>query len=455
MPAGGFAFPATLVSPSRVRCSHDLRAQNEPTLKVLLARKVTQLAMELVPRVTRAQKLDALSSMANIAGYRAVIEACHVFGRPFTGQITAAGKIPPAKVLVIGAGVAGLAAIGVAKSLGAIVRAFDVRPVVKQEVESMGAEFLMLDFKEDGSGSGGYAKIMSKEFIDAEMALFARQAKEVDIIITTAQIPNRPAPRLILNYMVETMRRGSVVVDLAAASGGNCEATRNGELVVTPNGVTVIGYSDLPSRMPAISSQLFSSNICHLLDDLGKADKFNINEQDDVVRPMIVCRGGEMKWPPPKKEAPAPAAAAEAKGRPAAAAAAPAAPAAAAPPTPAPSARPPSLVQSGLNILLVTGIVFAIGSLTPRSFHSNMVVFVLSALLGYVLVWGVKPALHTPLMSFTNAISGLVLLAAIDQIGNDLDIAGRRLAFVSALVANVNVVGGFYVTQRMLNMFFK
>ncbi|HRI09587.1 MAG TPA: Re/Si-specific NAD(P)(+) transhydrogenase subunit alpha, partial [Nannocystaceae bacterium] len=280
-------------------------AQNEELLKRLAARKATVLGMDQVPRISRAQKLDALSSMANIAGYRAVVEAANAFGRFFTGQITAAGKVPPAKVMVIGAGVAGLAAIGAARGLGAIVRSFDTRPVVKEQVESMGAEFLMLDFQEDGTGAGGYAKVMSKEFIDAEMKLFLEQAKDVDIIITTALIPGRPAPRLLERYHVEAMKPGSVVVDLAAEQGGNCELTQPGRSIVH-NGVTIVGYTDLTSRMAAQSSQLYGSNLCHLLDDMGKAEKYRVDEDDVVVRGALVLRDGELKWPPPKIADPSP-----------------------------------------------------------------------------------------------------------------------------------------------------
>ncbi|MBE9239905.1 Re/Si-specific NAD(P)(+) transhydrogenase subunit alpha, partial [Synechocystis salina] len=280
-------------------------AQSPELLEQLAAKNITVLAMDAVPRISRAQKLDALSSMANIAGYRAVIEAANRFGRFFTGQITAAGKVPPAKVLVIGAGVAGLAAIGAAKSLGAIVRAFDTRPVVKEQVESLGGEFLLLDFKEDGTGQGGYAKTMSEEFIAAEMALFAAQAQEVDIIITTALIPGRPAPKLITEAMVKSMRAGSVVVDLAAEQGGNCEVTKPGE-VYDYQGVTIIGYTDLPSRMASQSSQLYGTNLWHLLKDMGGSEDFKVDVEDEVIRGALVSHEGKVTWPPPKINPPSP-----------------------------------------------------------------------------------------------------------------------------------------------------
>ncbi len=291
--------------PEKTLLSFIWPAQNPELLEQLAEKNATVLAMDAVPRISRAQKLDALSSMANIAGYRAVIEAANRFGRFFTGQITAAGKVPPAKVLVIGAGVAGLAAIGTAKGLGAIVRAFDTRPVVKEQVESLGGDFLMLDFEEDGSGAGGYAKVMSKEFIEAEMALFGEQAKEVDIIITTALIPGRPAPKLITEPMVKSMKAGSVVVDLAAEQGGNCEVTKPDE-VYEYEGVTIIGYTDLPSRMASQSSQLYGTNLWHLLKDMGGLENYQINLDDEVVRGALVTHDGQVTWPPPKVAQPSP-----------------------------------------------------------------------------------------------------------------------------------------------------
>ncbi|HEU5075930.1 MAG TPA: Re/Si-specific NAD(P)(+) transhydrogenase subunit alpha, partial [Polyangiaceae bacterium] len=341
-------------------------ARNAALLERLKARKATVLAMDQVPRVSRAQKLDALSSMANIAGYRAVIEAATLYGRFFTGQMTAAGKVPPAKVLIIGAGVAGLAAIGAARGLGAIVRAFDTRPVVKEQVQSMGAEFLELDFHEDGTGAGGYAKEMSKAFIDAEMALFRAQAKEVDIIITTALIPGKPAPKLILKDMVELMNPGSVIVDLAAESGGNCEVTAPGK-VIQHHGVHVVGYADLPSRLPQTASQLYGNNIRHFLSDLGGAEKFKIDTEDDVVRGALVMLDGELMWPPPPpKHPPEPPKASIEK----------AAPAALAKPSPAELARKRGR-QSSLVLGVLAVFLTLMGLEAPSAFLSHLTVFVL------------------------------------------------------------------------------
>ena len=430
-------------------------AQNKELLAQLAARKATVIAMDAVPRISRAQKLDALSSMANIAGYRAIVEAANNFGRFFTGQITAAGKVPPAKVLVIGAGVAGLAAIGVAKGLGAIVRSFDTRPVVKEQIESMGAEFLLLDFKEDGTGEGGYAKPMSEEFIAAEMDLFRRQAKEVDIIITTALIPGRPAPKLITRDMLELMRPGSVLVDLAAEAGGNCEATVPGEKVHYA-GVTVVGYTDLTSRMASQSSQLYGSNLCHLLDDMGKNAGYKIDENDEVVRGALVLRDGELKWPPPKPAAPPPQAAPAAK---------PAAAATAAAPAHKPASKPrgggghhgPPAGEPGspLPLFLAGAALVGIGIGAPPAFLSHFIVFVLACFIGYQVVWNVAPALHTPLMSVTNAISGIIILGGMLQVSGAPTSAATILGAVAILLATINVAGGFLVTQRMLKMFRK
>jgi len=415
-------------------------AQNKELMDRLAARKVTVLAMDSVPRISRAQKLDALSSMANIAGYRAVVEAANQFGRFFTGQITAAGKVPPAKVLIIGAGVAGLAAIGTARSMGAIVRAFDTRAEVKEQVESMHAEFLMVDIKEEGSGTGGYAKVMSKEFIDAEMALFREQAKEVDIIITTALIPGKPAPKLVLKDMVESMRHGSVIVDLAAEQGGNCELTEPGKIVVK-EGVTIIGYMDLPSRLATQSSQLYATNLRHLLTELSpeKDGTINVNMDDEVIRGTTVIKDGEVTWPPP----------------PIAVSAAPAA----AKPAPAPKAKPELTPRqrsirtlSGIAIAIVT--LLAMGSVAPVSFMNHFTVFVLAIFVGWQVIWAVTPALHTPLMSVTNAISGIIILGALLQV-NSPSVLVIVLAAVSILIATVNISGGFLVTQRMLRMFHK
>ena len=413
-------------------------AENEELLKRLAARKATVLAMDQVPRISRAQKLDALSSMANIAGYRAVIEAANAFGRLFTGQITAAGKMPPAKVMVIGAGVAGLAAIGAARGLGAIVRAFDTRPVVKEQVESMGAEFLEVDFEEDGTGQGGYAKVMSPAFIAAEMALFEEQARDVDIIITTALIPGRPAPKLIKDYHVKAMKPGSVIVDLAAERGGNCELTVPHEAVVR-EGVTIVGYTDLPSRMAAQSSQLYGSNLCHLLDDMGRNEGYKVDLEDVVVRGALVLQGGEMMWPPPKIENPSP-------------------PKPAAEPEPAAAAekKKEKKKSSGtLPLLIVGAILLGIGVGAPPNFLSHFTVFVLACFVGYQVIWNVSAALHTPLMSVTNAISGIIIIGGMLQVSGEPTSPAVILGAIAILVATINIAGGFLVTKRMLQMFRK
>ncbi|MFC0398393.1 Re/Si-specific NAD(P)(+) transhydrogenase subunit alpha [Paraburkholderia rhizosphaerae] len=422
-------------------------AQNPELLEQLRARNITVLAMDCVPRISRAQKIDALSSMANMAGYRAVIEAAHQFGRGFMGQITAAGKIAPAKVMVIGAGVAGLAAIGAARSLGAIVRAFDTRPEVRQQVESMGAEFLELDYQEDGSGSGGYAKEMSPAFIEAEMALFAAQAKEVDVIVTTALIPGKPAPKLITKDMVRSMRYGSVIVDLAAEQGGNCELTKPG-VATQAEGVTMIGYADLPSRMATQSSQLYGTNLRHLLTDLTpqKDGEIVVNLEDEVIAGMTVIRNGEIKWPTPKRAAPAPVApAANAAAQPK-----PAAHGAGAAVTDEQRRRAATMGIVGLVLAAV--LIAALGAVAPPAFIAHFTVFVLAIFVGYQVVWNVTPALHTPLMSVTNAISGIIVIGALLQIGAPGPLVAV-LAGLALLIATINIAGGFLVTQRMLNMF--
>ena len=414
-------------------------AQNEALMQKLAAKQVTVLAMDSVPRMSRAQKLDALSSMANIAGYRAIIEAAQHFGRFFTGQITAAGKIPPAKVLVIGAGVAGLAAIGTAKGMGAIVRSFDTRPEVKEQIESMDAEFLMLDFKEEGGGTGGYAKTMSKEFIDAEMALFAEQAKEVDIIVTTALIPGKPAPKLITAAMVASMKAGSVIVDLAAEQGGNCELTEK-DAVVVKHGVTIIGYSNLPSRLANQSSQLYSTNLRHLLTELcpSKDGVINVNMEDEVIRGTTVIKEGKITWPPP----PPTLSAAPSK------------------PTAAPAATVDHVSVAKhpfkeLLPLLIAGLVlFSVGAVAPESFMAHFTVFILACFVGYQVIWNVSPSLHTPLMSVTNAISGIIVIGALVQI-SATSVIVSSLAGLAILIASINITGGFLVTRRMLEMFRK
>jgi len=415
-------------------------AQNPQLMEKLSAKKINVLAMDAVPRISRAQALDALSSMANIAGYRAVVEAAHEFGSFFTGQITAAGKVPPAKVLVIGAGVAGVAAIGAANSLGAIVRAFDSRPEVKEQVESMGASFLEIDFKEEGGSGDGYAKVMSEEFNRRALALYAEQAKEVDIIITTALIPGRPAPRLITKEMVESMKPGSVIVDLAAATGGNCELSKAGEVVVTDNQVKIIGYTDLPSRLPTQSSQLYGTNLVNLLKLLckNKDGQIDINFDDVVLRGVTVIRDGEVTWPAPpiqvsaQPQQQAKAASAVKKEE-----------------------EKPTDPRKKYGIMAAVGVLFLwLTSIAPAAFLSHLTVFVLACVVGYYVVWNVSHALHTPLMAVTNAISGIIIVGALLQISQG-NFFISVLAFIAILVASINIFGGFRVTQRMLSMFRK
>jgi NAD(P) transhydrogenase subunit alpha len=417
-------------------------AQSPELLTALKDKSITTLAMEMVPRMTRSQSMDALSSMANIAGYRAVIEASNLFGRFFTGQITAAGKMPPAKVMVIGAGVAGLAAIGTAGSLGAIVRAFDTRPEVKEQIESMGAEFLELDYEEpEDTGSGdGYAKEMSKAFIDAEMALFLEQAKDVDIIITTAMIPGRPAPKLITEEMVEAMKPGSVIADLAAAGGGNCECTVAGK-VVDAHGVKVIGYTDLVSRLPNQASQLYSNNLVNLAKLLckNKDGTLDIDFDDVVIRNMTVVKDDEITFPPPPIQvSAAPAAAAKA----------------AAEPVEVIEEAPASPVKKYAFMAAGIALFGWVASVAPADFLTHFTVFVLACVIGYYVVWNVSHSLHTPLMSVTNAISGIIVVGALLQVGSDNTLV-QILAAFATLVATINIVGGFKVTSRMLKMFSK
>ena len=416
-------------------------AQNPELLKKLTDSGATAMAMDSVPRISRAQKMDALSSMANIAGYRAVVEAAQHFGRFFTGQITAAGKVPPAKVLVIGAGVAGLAAIGAAKSMGAIVRSFDTRPEVKEQVESMDAEFLMLDFQddEDGSGEGGYAKVMSEEFIKAEMELFAEQAKDVDIIITTALIPGKPAPKLITAETARSMKDGSVIVDLAAEQGGNCELTVPGEVAVD-SGVTIIGYTDLPSRLAAQSSQLYATNLRHLLTDLTPEKDGNIvvDMEDEVIRGATVCKDGETTWPPPAPKL----------------SAAPPAPKAEPAPIAEPEEKKRSVMGPIVGMVAAGAALLGLGAVAPPSFMAHFTVFVLACFVGYMVIWNVTAALHTPLMSVTNAISSIIVIGALLQISSDVPLI-KWIAIGTVLITSVNIFGGFAVTRRMLEMFRK
>lgn len=415
-------------------------AQNKELVEKLAVRKVTSFAMDLIPRISRAQVFDALSSMANIAGYKAVLEASNNFGRFLTGQTTAAGKVPPTKVLVIGAGVAGLSAIATARRLGAIVRGFDTRPAAREQVQSLGAEFIEVDIHEDGSGAGGYAKEMSKEFIEAEMKLFTEQAREVDIIITTALIPGRPAPKLITKAMVEIMKPGSVIVDLAAEAGGNCEKTVPGEMI-TYKDVKIIGYTDFPSRLPTQSSTLYSNNITKFLLSISPKDKeFGIDLTDEVVRGAIVTQKGDILPPAPR---PAP------------------------PPTPAaaPAAAKEAEVvaltpfqKTSREVALVTGgmgSALALGKFTSPLFMGNAFTFALASLIGYRVVWNVAPALHSPLMSVTNAISGMVGIGGLFILGGGFfpETIPQWLGAASVLLAFVNVGGGFVITKRMLDMF--
>jgi proton-translocating NAD(P)+ transhydrogenase subunit alpha len=425
-------------------------AANEAGMKAAKTKGANVIAMEMVPRISRAQKMDALSSMANIAGYRAVIEAGNNFGRFFTGQITAAGKVPPAKVLVVGAGVAGLAAIGTSTSLGAITLAFDVRPEVAEQVESMGAEFVYLDFEEDqqdGAATGGYAAVSSPEFREAQLAKFRELAPEVDIVITTALIPNREAPELWTEDMVAAMKPGSVIVDLAAEKGGNCKLTVMDEKIVTDNGVTIIGYTDFPSRMAAQASTLYATNIRHMMTDLApeKDGQINHDMEDDVIRGSTVTYQGEITFPPPPPKVQAIAAkpkvtvpeltreeklaleAAEFKAQ---------------------TKNQVTLLAVGAVLLLGVGLV------APASFMQHFIVFVLAVFVGFQVIWNVSHSLHTPLMAVTNAISSIIILGALMQIGSGSFLV-ILLAALSIFMAGINIFGGFLVTRRMLAMFQK
>ncbi|MEV8469026.1 Re/Si-specific NAD(P)(+) transhydrogenase subunit alpha, partial [Fluviibacterium sp. DFM31] len=426
-------------------------AANEALMARAKDRGATVIAMDMVPRISRAQKMDALSSMANIAGYRAVIEAGANFGRFFTGQVTAAGKVPPAKVLVVGAGVAGLAAIGASTSLGAITLAFDVRPEVAEQIESMGAEFVFLEFDEeqtDGAATGGYAAPSSPEFREAQLAKFRELAPEVDIVITTALIPNRPAPKLWTEDMVQAMKPGSVIVDLAAERGGNCDLTVPDEKIVTDNGVTIVGYTDFPSRMAAQSSTLYATNIRHMMTDLtpGKDGQPVVNMEDDVIRGATIAHAGEITFPPPPpkiaaiaaqkpKEKPKELTAEEKRAREVAA-------------FKAATRQQVTLLGVGAALMLI------VGAFAPASFMAHFIVFVLACFVGFQVIWNVSHSLHTPLMAVTNAISGIVILGALLQVGSGNWLV-VILAAVSILIATINIVGGFLVTRRMLAMFQK
>ena len=429
-------------------------AQNPDLMQQLAARKVTVLAMDSLPRMlSRAQKMDALTSMAGITGYRAVIEAAHAFGRFLTGQITAAGKVPPAKVFIAGAGVAGLAAIGTAASLGAIVRANDTRAEVADQVVSLGGEFVKVDFEEEGSGGGGYAKVMSEGFQKAQREMYAKQSREVDIIITTALIPGKPAPKLITAEMVKSMKPGSVIVDLAAEQGGNCEMTEPGKVVVR-HGVTIIGYTDLPSRLARQSSTLYANNLFRLTEELCKTKDgvINVNMDDEAIRGLTVIKEGSITWPPPAPKLPAVTPKAAAK--------------AAVAPAKAGAHGHAGAPMSGTRLAIMFGVAAAlfwfIGANAPADFLGHFTVFVLACFVGYMVVWNVTPALHTPLMSVTNAISSIIAIGALVQIAPPA-MAGvsrpdewiRWLAVAGIALTAVNMFGGFAVTQRMLAMFRK
>lgn len=428
-----------LMNPETVVLSYLWPAQNPELLQKLADQKVNAIAMDAVPRISRAQKLDVLSSMANIAGYRAVIEAANHFGRFLNGQITAAGKVDPAKILVIGAGVAGLASIGTANSLGAIVRAFDTRKEVAEQITSMGAQFLTVEIEEDGATDSGYSKVMSEAFIEAEMLLFKEQAKDVDIIITTAQIPGREAPKLILDYHVAEMKPGSVIVDLAASTGGNCVLTKPDEIYTTDNGVIIVGKID---QLPTQASQLYGNNLCHLLDDMGKAENFHINMEDDVIKRAMVTYDGKINWPPE----PLPVSPAKPKVEPV---------------DPeikilqAKKAAKKKARSSIISLGLIGLVILGLGQVAPAEFMSHFTVFVLAVFVGWQVIWNVSHALHTPLMAVTNAISGIIIVGGLLQMKADIADPISILAFLAVLVASINIVGGFLVTHRMLKMFRK
>lgn len=427
-------------------------AQNPELMQQLAAKKATVLAIDALPRVlSRAQKMDALTSQAGVAGYRAVIEAANAFGRFFNGQITAAGKVPPAKVFIAGAGVAGLAAIGTAAGLGAIVRANDTRAEVADQVVSLGGEFVKVDYEEEGSGGGGYAKVMSEGFQQAQREMYAKQAREVDIIITTALIPGKPAPRLITAEMVQSMKPGSVIVDMAAERGGNCELTEPGQAVVK-HGVTIVGYTDLNSRLAKQSSTLYATNLFRLAEELCKTKDgiINVNMEDDAIRGLTVIKEGGITWPPPPIKLPAPPAAKPAV-------------------TPPPkshghgaSAAPASAKSTAITFLVAALLFWFVGAYAPAAFLGHFTVFVLACFVGYMVVWNVTPALHTPLMSVTNAISSIICIGALVQVAPPLAGGTDRpeiwilgLAVLSIALTAINMFGGFAVTRRMLEMFRK
>jgi H+-translocating NAD(P) transhydrogenase subunit alpha len=432
---------AELMKPGAWLISFIWPAQQPELLKLFAAKQATVLAMDCVPRISRAQKMDALSSMANIAGYRAVIEAAHQFGRFFTGQVTAAGKVPPAKVFVIGAGVAGLSAIGASVGLGAIVRASDTRPEVADQIRSMGAEFVPVNYDEQSTGEGGYARLMSEGYQKAQRDTYARQAIDVDIIITTAQVPGKPAPKLITAGMVESMKPGSIIVDLAAEQGGNCELTEPGTVVVK-HGVTIIGYTDLPSRLAKQASNLYSTNLLRLIQHLcPKNDgQLAVDMEDVLSRGTTAVLAGEITWPPPSPKIALPSGATS--------------------PVVAPSVAPKSknekksvrIAQPMLLVSIGIALLLAIGNFAPPSFISHFTVFILACFVGYMVVWNVTPALHTPLMSVTNAISSIIAIGAVMQLSGS-NVVIQLLAGVALMLTAINMFGGFAVTQRMLAMF--
>lgn len=427
-----------LMKPNTLLLSYLFPAQNPELLQKLADAKINSIAMDAIPRISRAQKMDVLSSMANIAGYRAVIEASNYFGRFLNGQITAAGKVEPAKVLVIGAGVAGLAAIGTAKSLGSIVRAFDTRKEVAEQIKSMGAQFITVEIDEDGSTDSGYSKVMSQEYIDAEMQLFLKQAAEVDIIITTALIPGKPAPKLLFDYHVEAMKPGSVIIDLAASAGGNCDLTKPNEIIVTKNGVTIAGKVD---QLPNQASFLYGNNVCNMLDDMGDAENFNINMNDDVIKRAMVSYQGNINWPPeplavtvvPQKNTE------EKKDRDASKA----------------KATKKMTYANIIFVFVMGAFLILLGRVAPIEFLGHMTAFALAVFVGWNVIWNVTHALHTPLMSVSNAISGIIVIGGLLQINDDWSSPISILAFIAILLATINIVGGFTVTYRMLKMFKK
>ncbi|MBS1304247.1 Re/Si-specific NAD(P)(+) transhydrogenase subunit alpha [Loktanella sp. SALINAS62] len=441
----------TLLRDGQTLISFFYPGQNDALLEQARGQGATVIAMDMVPRISRAQKMDALSSMANIAGYRAVIEAGNNFGRFFTGQVTAAGKVPPAKVLVVGAGVAGLAAIGTSTSLGAITYAFDVRPEVAEQVESMGAEFVFLDFTEeqqDGSATGGYAAVSSPEFAAAQLKKFREIAPDMDIVITTALIPGRDAPELWTEDMVKAMKPGSVIIDLAAERGGNCKLTVKDEKIVTENGVTIVGYTDFPSRMATQSSLLYATNVRHMLTDLtpDKDGQINHNMDDDVIRGATATHAGDITYPPPKpkiaaiaaqpkKEKPKELTPAEKRANEIAA------------------FKQETKTQVGL-LAIGGAILLLVGLVAPASFMQHFIVFVLAVFVGFQVIWGVAHSLHTPLMAVTNAISSIIILGALVQIGSGSFLV-VLLAALAVFMTGINIFGGFLVTRRMLAMFQK